>query len=98
MLLAGLEHDATPPFYPAKTIGGRREGVNAARDRLVGRFRFVHGDGNEEIPLLPKAAVRIPAVKVGLHAIAVVTGLARQDRSVPKADSSVGEAYVRDPT
>ena len=35
---------------------------------VVGRFHFIRGDGNEESPLLPKAAVRIRAVKVGFQA------------------------------
>ena len=32
----------------------------------MGQFQIVRGDGNEESPVLPEAAVRIQAVKVGM--------------------------------
>ena len=59
---------------------------HSGRNRVVGRIQFVRGDGNEESPLLPKAAVRVRAVKAGLLAEADESRLNELVRFVPQAD------------
>jgi len=55
----------------AKTI------PHVSPEPVVGPFQLDHGDGHDESPPFPTAAVRIRAVKVGLRAEAGLSELIR---------------------